>query len=442
MKKHFLVGLAMILGLSVQSNYAQFTFDGQVVQRAELRNGYNVPIWDTQVPGKFIAQRVRLQGLYEKEDLFSIYMSIQDVRTWGSTSQAKVTDNFLSVHEAWASTKLGKNTELKLGRQELNYDNARFLGNLDWALQGRAHDIALLAFEKDVTKLHLGLAYNMNDISNTKLPYTVSNQYKSAQLFRLESQLDNYTFAFLVWNDGREHQFSSGSVVTNTEMRYRTTFGIPTLRYEDSNSQISAYFYQQLGKDPFGRDVNAYNVSLSFQRRVDLDADAGKAITFVGGFELLSGSEESETDKNSSFSPLYGTNHLHNGYMDLFYVNNAQEYSTGLLDYYAKVRYAPSKKWFMQSDVHVFSSQRSHYRSTPGAGLSALDRYYGTEIDLSIGVIVNEAVSLQSGYSHFLASDTFKRIRSNNLAKDTQNWAYLMLIIRPNMKNKFIGISL
>jgi len=219
MKKLLTFGWAVLLGLSALPSYAQFTIDGQLIQRAEYRHGYNVPIIENQDAGKFIAQRFRLQALYEKKDLFTLYMSVQDVRTWGSTSQVKVTDTFLSVHEAWGSTKLGANTELKLGRQELNYDNGRFLGALDWALQGRSHDIALLAYEKDATKLHLGLAYNMNDISNTKVPYTVLNQYKAAQLFRLESQVDKYSIAFLVWNDGRQRLNSSGGTVTSTEMQ-------------------------------------------------------------------------------------------------------------------------------------------------------------------------------------------------------------------------------
>jgi hypothetical protein len=129
--------------------------------------------------------------------------------------------------------------------------------------------------------------------------------------------------------------------------------------------------------------------------------------------------------------------------MDLFYVGGAHENNTGLHDYYGKVRYAPSKKWFMQGDVHYFASQRTQRRVlSPGNGLSRLDKYYGTEIDLSIGVVINDAVSLQTGYSHFLASDTYKRVKTNNRAQDTQNWAYFMLIFRPNMKNKFIGISL
>lgn len=444
MKKFMLAGWALLMGLSVHESYAQFNFDGQLIQRAEFRNGFNVPIRDGQDPGKFIAQRFRLMAGYEKEDLFKMFISVQDVRTWGNTQLAKTSDNLLSVHEAWGSTKLGEHTELKLGRQEINYDNGRFLGALDWALQGRSHDIAMIKYAKEATKVDFGLAYNMNDISNVDIPYTVANQYKTAQLFRIESASDNLKYAFLVWNDGREQQIrNSAGVITDTKLHYRTTFGVPTLQYADENSQLSAHFYYQLGKDPVGRDVNAYNVALSFQRRIDIDADAGQAVTFAGGAEIMSGTRWSDDSNNQSFSPLYGTNHGFNGYMDYFYVGGAHENNTGLHDYYAKMRYAPSKKWFMQGDVHVFTSNRSYPEFMDRGGVMVdFSRYFGTEIDLSLGVLINDAVSFQGGYSHFFASDTFERVKSSNLAKGTQNWAYVMMVFRPNMKNKFIGITL
>ncbi len=444
MKKLSPIGLVLILSLSAHISYAQFTFDGQLIQRAEYRHGFNQPIRDGQDPGKFIAQRFRLMAGYEKEDQFKMFISVQDVRTWGNTQLAKTSDNLLSVHEAWGSTKLGEHTELKLGRQVLNYDNGRFLGALDWALQGRSHDIALVKYSKDATKLDFGLAYNMNDISNVDMPYTVANQYKVAQLFRIESASEDLNYAFLVWNDGREQLIrNSASVITGTKLHYRTTFGLPTLQYSDDNSQLSAHFYYQLGKDPIGSDVNAYNVALSFQRRIDIDADAGKAVTFAGGAEIMSGTRWSDESKNQSFSPLYGTNHGFNGYMDYFYVGGAHENSTGLHDYYAKMRYAPSKKWFMQGDLHVFASNRSYPDFVDRGGeMVELAKYFGTEIDLSVGVIINDAVSFQGGYSHFLASDTFKRVKGGNQTKDIQNWAYVMMVFRPNMTNKFIGITL
>lgn len=444
MKKFLLAGWALLMGLSVHESYAQFNFDGQLIQRAEFRNGFNVPIIEGQDPGKFIAQRFRLMAGYEKEDLFKMFISVQDVRTWGNTQLAKTSDNLLSVHEAWGSTKLGEHSELKLGRQEINYDNGRFLGALDWALQGRSHDIAMVKYAKEATKVDFGLAYNMNDISNVDIPYTVANQYKTAQLFRIESASDNLSYAFLIWNDGREQQIrNSAGVITDTKLHYRATFGVPTLRYSDNNSQLTAYYYHQLGKDQFGRDVNAFNVALSFQRRIDIDADAGKAVTFAGGAEIMSGSKVNDNEKNNSFSPLYGTNHGFNGYMDYFYVGGAHENNTGLHDYYAKMRYAPNKKWFVQGDVHVFTSNRSYPEFMDRGGVMVdFSRYFGTEIDLSLGVLINDAVSFQGGYSHFFASDTFERVKSSNLAKGTQNWAYVMMVFRPNMKNKFIGITL
>ncbi len=444
MKKLFHIGLVLIWSLSAASGYAQFTFDGQLIQRAEYRHGFNQPIRDGQDPAKFIAQRFRLQAGYEKEELFKMFISVQDVRTWGNTPLAKVSDNLLSVHEAWGSTKLGAHTEVKLGRQVINYGNGRFLGALDWALQGRSHDIAMITYSKNATKLDVGLAYNSDNIANLDAPYSVANQYKTAQLFYLESASDKLNYAFLVWNDGREQLFrNSAGVITDTKLHYRTTFGIPVLRYSDSNSQLSAYYHHQLGKDPVGRTVNAFNANLSFQRRIDIDADAGKAVTLVGGVEILSGTDVNESENNNSFSPLYGTNHALNGYMDYFYVGGVHENSTGLNNYYAKLRYAPSNRWFMQGDLHVFASNRSYPSFTDRGGeMVELDKYFGTEIDLSVGVIINDAISLQSGYSHFLASDTFKRVRGGNQTKDIQNWAYVMMVFRPNMKNKFIGISL
>ncbi|MEB2785322.1 hypothetical protein [Algoriphagus persicinus] len=50
-------------------------------------------------------------------------MSVQNVRTWGSASQLKVSDDFLADQEAWVQVNFTPNRSLKLGREELNYDN-------------------------------------------------------------------------------------------------------------------------------------------------------------------------------------------------------------------------------------------------------------------------------------------------------------------------------
>ena len=98
--------------------------------RSEYRHGYSKLLNESADPAGFIAHRTRIQANYQVDRL-NFFMSIQDVRTWGSSPTANISDSYLSVHEAWSEVTFGDNWKLKLGRQELNYDNARFLGNLD-----------------------------------------------------------------------------------------------------------------------------------------------------------------------------------------------------------------------------------------------------------------------------------------------------------------------
>ena len=438
MKTSTIFRCCLILAASYSPSFAQFNLDGQLVQRAEMRNGYNRLIQEDADPAVFIAQRARLQASY-KLDNFNFYMSIQDVRTWGNTSQIKASDNFLSVHEAWAEVGLGEFWKVKLGRQELNYDNFRFLGNLDWALQARAHDFALAKYEKEDLKLHFGGGYNQDGQALSGTDYTVPNQYKTAQILRYENKINRLQLSLLVWNEGRQfiRRDSLGAIVEKKTPN-RQTIGIPTLKYLIGNTTLSAFYYHQLGRDQLNRKVNAYDLGLQISHLIPLDTETGRQITLAAGAEVLSGTEAGNTDENNSFSPLYGTNHLHNGYMDLFYVGGAHENNVGLQDYYLKLRYAFNKKLFIQTDAHAFFSTVPVQQPSNSEG----NRHLGAEIDLSLGYQAFEAMSVQVGYSQFFKTNTFDQIQGNGGSKDNQNWAYLMLIFRPTMKNKFIGILL
>jgi hypothetical protein len=436
-KKRFRGGV-LLAALSFSNVQAQFNVDGQLVQRTELRNGYNRLLPEGADPAAFIAHRARLQAGYQKA-AFTFLASVQDVRTWGNTPQAKLTDNNLSVHEAWLEMKLSETWRVKLGRQELNYDNARFLGNLDWALQGRAHDFALVKYEKGTAKLHLGGGYNQEGQALSGTLYTLPNQYKTAQMARYEQALGRLQFSLLFWNDGRQFtRTDSTGAVVDKGVRYRQTLGVPTLKLQLGNTLLSGFYYHQLGKDPAGRTVNGFDASAQITRQFAFDSAATRRLRLVGGFEVLSGTGAGNAAKNRSFSPMYGTNHLHNGYMDLFYVGGAHENNVGLQDYYLRTRYDFSLKFFTQLDGHYFASYAPVHR----AGGAKMDAYLGTELDLSLGYLVNEAVSLQGGYSQFFPSGTAERVQNNGTLKGTQNWAYLMVIFRPTLKNKFIGILL
>ncbi|WP_375580001.1 alginate export family protein [Marivirga tractuosa] len=444
MKNILKFGLSLVLAFSAQLSYAQFSVDGQIVQRAEIRNGQGRLIGADQDPAAFIAHRVRLQTRYEI-DGFTFYASIQDVRTWGNTPQTKATDPFLSLHEAWAETSLGDYWKIKLGRQELNYDNVRFLGNLDWALQARAHDFALIKYEKEKMKIHLGGGFNQDAQALSGNIFFNPNQYKAAQMIRYENQWGNFKLSALLWNDGRQF-FESDSTgnIRNDKVNYSQTIGLPTIKYQLGNTLLSGFYYHQTGKDISDRDLNAFDVSAQITQTLSSNSEKGSSFKATLGFEILSGTDNLSTEQNNSFNPLYGTNHAHNGYMDLFFVGGRFTNSVGLQDYYLKGRYQFNPNFFTQLDGHVFYSEAEPVPMNPvlPVGIQRLSKYLGTEIDLSFGYILNRAVSVQGGYSQIFASDTFEFLQGPAEYKNTQNWAYVMFIFRPTMKNRFIGILL
>ncbi|MGK7389902.1 MAG: alginate export family protein [Candidatus Cyclobacteriaceae bacterium M2_1C_046] len=435
MNKFLIIVLSLILAFITQISHAQFSVDGQIIQRAEFRNGAGRLIGENQDPAAFIAHRVRIQTKYVM-DGFTFYASIQDVRTWGNTPQVKLTDPYLSLHEAWAEFPLGEYWKVKLGRQELNYDNFRFLGNLDWALQGRAHDFGLVKYEKEDLKVHFGGGYNQDGQFLAGNAFTTPNQYKTAQMIRVENKWNKLSFSALLWNDGRQfiERDTLGSI-ENKETYYRQTIGLPMLKYTLGNTILSGFYYHQLGKDPIRRNVNAFNLSAQVTQTLSSNEEKGSSFKMTAGFEILSGTDTDEFSENHSFTPLYGTNHAHNGYMDYFFVGGRFVNSVGLQDYYLKGRYQFNPDFFTQLDAHLFYSQADVIRLN-----ETLDQYLGTEIDLSIGYNLNRAISIQGGYSQMLPSSTFEELQGQGDFKDIQNWAYIMLIYRPTMKNRFIGI--
>lgn len=153
-----------------------WTINGQVRTRTELRQGLGNP-YDkgSTVPAIFTSQRTNLNVGY-RWDKLNFNIDLRDVRVWGQdASQINNADGAkLFVHQAWADIVLGTtadtnakfqwfdNFSVKVGRQELVYDDVRLLGNLDWLQQGRRHDMALFKFLKKGYDFHVGMAMNQN----------------------------------------------------------------------------------------------------------------------------------------------------------------------------------------------------------------------------------------------------------------------------------------
>lgn len=415
---------------------AQFSFSGQLVQRGEYRSGYGKLIAGNADPAAFVSQRFRLQGSYQMDKVM-LYTSIQDVRTWGSTPQANITDGFLSVHEAWAEVYFDSSWSMKLGRQELNYDNVRFLGNLDWALQARSHDFGLIKYERHKLKLHFGAGYNQNGEALSGNILTVPGQYKTAQMIRFENETGKFAYSVLFWNNGKQYTvLDTANVITKKGIRYSQTIALPTLRYTLKNTTISAFAYYQAGKDVANKTLSAFDVSLQVSQLIHANPDKKNQVRITLGGEMISGTASNYTGNSTySFSPMYGTNHVHNGYMDMFFVSGRYENSVGLNDLFMLVKYECNPSLFVSVNGHYFLTYADYY-----SGAEKLDKDLGIEIDLSAGYIFSKCVSFQVGYSQFFASATMEAIQNMSAPAGTQNWTYLMVIIRPAADKKFIGL--
>ena len=190
--------LLLLIGTTVLPAEAQFTLTGQLRTRTEVRNGLGNLVPKGSKAAAFTSQRTRLVFGY-KWDRLTFGLSVQDIRVWGqdASSVSNADGNRLMLHEGWAELTLANKTDstirfrlldalsLKIGRQELSYDDVRLIGNLDWLQQGRRHDMALLKAVHKGWQVDIGYAYNQNSdafgITNTSyLPANIPAYVKNS----------------------------------------------------------------------------------------------------------------------------------------------------------------------------------------------------------------------------------------------------------------------
>lgn len=435
MKKWFPRRVSMILpGLLLsQYGYAQLNFGAQLRTRTELRNGQGAPQVQGADPAFFTSQRTRLTAGFSAYRI-KLGLTVQDVRVWGqdaSTINRTTTpdNNGFMLHEAWAEILLtdtivkNKSLSLKVGRQELVYDDSRLLGNLDWLQQGRRHDAAVLKYESNYWTLHAAVAFNQNKENASGTVYNPTpagnytantnggNAYKSLEFVYVSRKLTKGNLSFLFLSDqfSKYHTDSIEHVATKvweTGTYTRITTG---LFYTQQFNRISytAAAYHQFGTNSNGQTVNGSLLSGSFQYSVSKAFSAGAGVDYT----------------TPDFDPLYGTPHKFWGNMDYFYVASGFG-NKGLQDYYVKTKLKPGTRWAFTGDVHEFYA---------ASAITGMSKQFGTEADVTANYTLTKMIGLEAGYSHFwntasLSSPTVKNIKN---AGSNSNWAYLSVNIRP-----------
>ncbi|MCK6616333.1 MAG: alginate export family protein [Cyclobacteriaceae bacterium] len=433
----FRIVLFVLIGVSgLLCAQVNFSINGQYMNRAEYRHGFSTLAAADQDAAFFVSQRARVMTSLKFQSA-EIYVSIQDIRTWGSTANAAI-DNagLLSVHEAWVALPISKKFALKMGRQEIAYDEDRLFGSLDWLMQARRHDAAIIKFYDSAsnTQIHAGFAFNQDKEQLTGTIYTVPNNYKTFQYLYVNKPFGKIKSSFLFLNNGVQIQKPNVIPVEYTTV-FTQTFG-PRLVYKESNNKLSGNvaFYYQTGTNNLNQSLSGYDLM------AELAYDVTKKLVLTGGFEILSGTDQINVPagESRSFNPYYGTNHRFNGYMDYFYVGNHIN-SVGLNDYYIKGLIRGSKT-LVGAAMHFFSAHAQvENNDAPG---TASGSKLGNELDLTIVYKLKPGISFQGGYSQMFATQSMAFLKDVAEGhKQTNNWAYVMLILRPGVEWPRTGLK-
>lgn len=400
----------------IVNSFAQFKIDADIRNRFEYRHGFNNLFPNNADPAAFDVQRTRLNLSYKKENL-TTYISIQDVSTWGDTQQIAATDNnnSLSLFQGWFQYEFTENWAIKMGRQVLSYDNQRILGGLDWAMQGRFHDLALLKYKKDNLIMDFGFAFSQQNQRREDTDFLIQGAftYKTMQFAYLNKVFNKTTISFLFLNNGFQNLTGIDNTIADGVSNKQTSgfyykFPIGQLKFE-------GHSYYQFGKHSKTTDMSAYNLGLEGVYKPNNTA-------YGLGFEILSGTDQAGSSKNNSFFPLYGTNHKFNGFMDYFYVGNHAN-NVGLNDFYTKAILKTGEKSSFLAKLHYFSANADL--------LNNANKYLGTEIDLVFFRNLGKNIKMNIGYSHLFASDSMSLIKQGRPSDNTNNWAWIQFTVKP-----------
>ncbi|MBA4316977.1 MAG: hypothetical protein C0412_01110 [Flavobacterium sp.] len=439
---------------------AQLTVTGQLRPRTELRDGQGTLQKKGEESALFTSQRARLNVGFTGYR-FKVFMALQDVRVWGQDASSinrttTEANNGVMLHEAWTELILNdtiskfQNISLKVGRQEIAYDDQKVLGGLDWLQQARRHDAVVFKFANKGWIFDLGAAFNQNKELNAGTIYNgiptaygagtngIGTMYKSFQYAYLGKKFFFGDLSFLFFKDdfNKYTNVTSGTPAVTTKVFgkgvwSRNTTGLYYNVNITRKINLMGSYYHQFGEDKDGRSLSSDLASITSTVQV------GRKLFIGPGVDYLSGTDGTKavtsTSESNLFDPLYGTPHKFWGGMDYFYAANGFG-KQGLLNYFLKAKYNAKDNLTFIAELHGFEAANT---LSNGAG-GTLNSYLGTELDLKMSYNFTKMINIEAGYSYMKATNSMTSAAVKNVtnANLSPQWAYVALNIKPNFLAK------
>ena len=504
MRVHFIIPSAILVFIIFTGAVnAQITLGGQLRTRAEFRNGTGTLRLINNDPAFFLSQRTRLTFQY-KQSRVIFHTTVQDVRVWGQDASTISTadGSKLGVHEAWAEVILTNKKDgsfkkpsveyfsIKTGRQELNYDDGRLLGDHDWAQQARRHDALVFKLQDKGWQADAGFAFSRNTDAfnyngNYYTPANIPPVIKDSKGFLVASPagylplVDNTGFSSKTGSPAVSNPASTNRLMQMYKsLQYlyisKTTgetkvsgliiadqFGKSKLDSVQSSfvnsipGYVYGYNYNQKGVHgryttgifmnskagkkknttltagiyyQGGKDISGNNLS-ALMAYANVNAAVNK-FSFGAGVDYLSGNDAFATSStNHRFDPLYGSPHESWGYMDFFYAGTGSA-PGGLVNPHVKLQYDSDNKRLVLALKYHYFALASAMKNNIG---NKLNSSLGSEVDAVLVYSLNKITALEWGGSLLFASKTMEYAKgiSPGTSKLNGQWLFLQLNIKP-----------
>jgi hypothetical protein len=427
--KRIFYGLVVALSIIYLPVKAQFTIDGEFRSRGELRNGYRELASDVTHPAILVSQRSRLVLKYAESD-FTFKFSAQDARVWGQ-NWGGMASNTIHIYEAWAGYKPHKNLLIKVGRQELKYDDQKIMANRNYSITGVTYDAALLIYTCKDNDLSVHWGSMINNSSEIKFLNYYGNAFKymsflwSEKIFSEKARFNTLYFIDVTQNpDSPEKMYGRSTIGANGIFNPSKNFG----------ARIGGYFQ-------FGKHWMNFNGAMP-NKEISVRAFAYNATLWVkptdnfkisANIDTYSGQDWSlSSNVFTGFNRLLAAGHNNLGFMDYFTTMDLMEVKwAGLDDFYFRAEANINEKLSLQGTYHYFMLNKPYLTSLNPSGFDKVDPNLGSEIDLVANYKVSKSFAIEATFMTMIPTQTLEKIKLTGTEKKFSFFSYISLLFTP-----------
>lgn len=358
--------------------------------------------------------RTRLGVLAKLDSTTSAFIQLSDSRAFGE-EQNTLTDasaDQFDLHQAYLEWAPVASLVLRVGRQEIAFEDERLIGTVNWANVTRAFDGLRATWERSAWTLDAFVitVEERDDVLPTGLDP------------RRNEGLDADRSLFGVWLSSASigafalaDRNASGATLSDID---RYTLG-GYARTSAGRWRMKGMAAAQLGRQTPARaprqDIAAYLATAAVSYAFDNEPGVTASIQA----DYLSGDATPLDETHTAFNTLYATNHAFYGAMDLFLAPAQQTGFLGLFDLVLGTSVQP-QSWTIGANLHYFQLSRADPTG---------ERALGWELDLGASKRLASGLAIQAGYSIFDPSDA-ARTADIALGNEVLHWAFLQSAVR------------